>query len=235
MSNELLWLIMLLANFAIILAVYRFLGKLGLFIWIPISVILANIQVIKFVELGGITATLGNIIYASSFLVTDILSENYGKKDARKAVLIGFLAMGSMTLLMNMALVFQPSIIDESQEHLSFIFSLMPRIALASFVAYLLSQFHDVWAYSFWKKVKPSRGFIFMRNNLSTLVSQLIDSLVFSAIAFIGQVSWPIFIEIVLTTYVLKVLVALADTPLVYLANHWYTQSRIPQGEEGIE
>ncbi|MDA3850241.1 MAG: queuosine precursor transporter [Spirochaetaceae bacterium] len=232
MNNEFLWIIMLVANFAIILTVYKTLGKLGLFIWIPIAVILANIQVVKLIELGGITATLGNIIYASSFLVTDILSENYGKKEAKKAVIIGFLAMVSMTLLMNLALVFKPAAFDESQSHLQAIFSLMPRITLASFAAYWLSQLHDVWAYRFWMKKKPGRRFIFLRNNMSTLVSQLIDSLVFTAIAFGGLLEWAIFWEIVITTYVLKVIVAILDTPLVYLANHWFTQSRIPQDSE---
>ena len=91
-SNEILWLAMLLLNFAAILVIYRFFGRVGLYAWVPISVIVANIQVIKTIELFGISASLGNIVYATSFLATDILSENYGKKDAGKAVGIGFLS-----------------------------------------------------------------------------------------------------------------------------------------------
>ena len=90
MNNEILWLVMLLANFFLIILAYKLFGKWGLIMWIPISVIVANIQVIQTVELFGLVATLGNIVYASSFLVTDILSENYGKKEAQKAVWIGF-------------------------------------------------------------------------------------------------------------------------------------------------
>ena len=73
--NELLWLLMLVVNFGAILVVYRLFGKIGLFIWVPIAAITANIQVLKTVEIFGLTATLGNIVYATSFLVTDILSE----------------------------------------------------------------------------------------------------------------------------------------------------------------
>ncbi len=80
LSNESLWFLLLFVNFTAILIAYRFFGKLGLYIWIPIATILANIQVLKMVDLLSIGVTLGNITYASSFLVTDILSENYGKK-----------------------------------------------------------------------------------------------------------------------------------------------------------
>ena len=85
MQNEILWLAMLLANFFLIILAYKLFGKWGLIMWIPISVIVANIQVIQTIQLFGFVATLGNIVYASSFLVTDILSENYGKKEAKKA------------------------------------------------------------------------------------------------------------------------------------------------------
>ena len=85
-GNELLWIVMLLLNFAGILVMYRLFGRIGLYAWVPIAVIIANIQVIKTVQLFGLTSSLGNIVYATSFLATDILSENYGKKDAGKAV-----------------------------------------------------------------------------------------------------------------------------------------------------
>ena len=84
--NELYWLLMLLANFGLIMLSYRFFGKSGLLIWIPIAAIIANIQVIQSIELFGLAATLGNIVYATSFLVTDILSEKYGRKEANRAV-----------------------------------------------------------------------------------------------------------------------------------------------------
>lgn len=222
MQNELLWLAMLLANFLLIILAYRLFGKWGLIMWIPISVIVANIQVIQTVELFGLAATLGNIVYATSFLVTDILSENYGKEEAKKAVWIGFFSLISMTLLMNLALQFHPlegdAFAATAHEATSTLFSLMPRIAVASLAAYLLSQRHDVWAYHFWKKRFPGENQIWIRNNLSTGISQLIDSAVFVIIAFAGVFESNVLLEIFLTTYVLKFVVAVADTPFVYWA-----------------
>jgi len=222
MQNELLWLAMLLANFLLIILGYRLFGKWGLIMWIPISVIVANIQVIQTVKLFGLAATLGNIVYATSFLVTDILSENYGKQEAKKAVWIGFFSLISMTLLMNLALEFIPLAGDDfagvAHDATSTIFSLMPRIAVASLTAYLLSQRHDVWAFHFWKKRFPKDRHLWLRNNLSTMISQLIDSLVFVLIAFWGVYERSILFEIFLTTYFLKWIVAAADTPFVYWA-----------------
>lgn len=219
--NITLWFIMLIINFAAIMLAYRLFGKLGLFIWIPISVIVANIQVVKTVEIFGFIATLGNIVYATSFLVTDILSENYGKKDASKAVGIGFFSLISMTVLMQFALRFIPHESDFAQGSLQTIFGIMPRIALGSLAAYALSQLHDVWAYNKLKAKHPGKKFIWLRNNASTMVSQLIDSIVFTLIAFAGVFEFPVLIEILITTYLFKWIVAAADTPFIYLARSW--------------
>lgn len=205
-----------------IMLAYRLFGKWGLIMWIPVSVIVANIQVVQTIELFGFAATLGNVVYATSFLVTDILSENYGKKEAQKAVWIGFYSLIAMTILMNITLYFVPLGGDEFastvHESTSNIFKLMPRIAVASLIAYLLSQRHDVWAFHFWKNRYPKDNHLWLRNNLSTMISQLIDSLVFVAIAFYGVFETSILWEIFITTYFLKWLVALSDTPFVYWA-----------------
>ncbi len=222
MINELLWLILLLVNFAAILLAYRIWGRLGLFIWIPVAVMVANVQVTKTIELFGITATLGNIVYASSFLVTDILSENYGKKEAGRAVIIGFFALIMFTLLMNLALFFEPSSEDFAHESLSTIFGFLPRIMLASLVAYGISQSHDIWAFHFWKKKWPQTKHLWLRNNLSTMVSQLLDSVLFTLIAFYGVFSTGVVLEIMITTYLLKWIVAALDTPFVYLGKYMF-------------
>ncbi len=219
--NEWLWLAMLLINFFAIMISYRLWGRLGLYIWMPIAIIVANIQVTKTIQLFGFEATLGNIVYATSFLVTDILSENFGKKEARKAVGIGFFSLITMTILMNLALYFIPAASDFVQDSMKTIFSLMPRIALASLSAYGISQLHDIWAYDFWKKKFPSKGKLWIRNNLSTMVSQLLDTIVFTLIAFYGVFPKSVLFEIVITTYLLKWVVAVADTPFIYLAKYW--------------
>ncbi|MGB3211771.1 MAG: queuosine precursor transporter [Desulforhopalus sp.] len=230
-SNEFLWLLLLLANFSAILLSYRLFGKLGLYIWIPIATILANIQVLKMVDLLSIGVTLGNITYASSFLVTDILSENYGKKSARKAVFIGFFSLTATVIIMNIALIFRPNEFDFIQESLQNIFSLLPRIALASLIAYGVSQLHDVWAYSFWRNLFPEATFLWLRNNASTMVSQLLDSVIFTFIAFWGLLPQNEFVQILITTYVVKWVVAAIDTPFLYLARFMFNRSIINEDQ----
>lgn len=235
MANELWWLLLLVTNFAAILFIYRFMGRIGILIWIPIATIIANIQVLKTIELFGVTATLGNIVYATSFLVTDILSENYGKKSARSAVLIGFFSLITATVVMNIALGFLPSPEDFAQESLVTLFSILPRITLASLAAYGISQIHDIWAYQFWRKKLPASRYIWVRNNASTMVSQLIDTLIFNTIAFAGVFPWDIWWEINLTTYLLKWLVAGLDTPLVYIAARWFSRGKIRELETRLD
>lgn len=213
---------MLLLNFLAIMLAFRLWGRTGLFIWIPISVIIANIQVTKTVVLFGLEATLGNIVYATSFLATDILSECYGKKDAAKAVGMGFFSLVVMTVLMNVALAFIPAQSDFVQESMSTIFGLMPRIALGSLVAYVASQVHDIHAFDYWKRRKPGAKWLWLRNNASTMVSQLIDTLLFTLIAFYGVYGWDVLWQIMVTTYLLKWLVAAMDTPFMYLAQKWH-------------
>lgn len=229
LSNEALWFVLLLANFSAILLAYRLFGKIGLFIWIPVATILANIQVLKMVDLLSIGVTLGNITYASSFLVTDILSENYGKKSARKAVYIGFFSLAATVLIMNIALKFTPNEFDFIQESLKNIFAILPRIAFASLVAYGISQLHDVWAYNFWKNKLPGSKFLWLRNNASTMVSQLLDSVIFTFIAFWGLLPQAEFIQILITTYVLKWIVAAIDTPFLYIARMMFNRKWVSE------
>lgn len=221
MTNILLWILLLVVNFGLILIAYRLFGKVGLYCWMAIAAILANIQVLKTVELFGMVATLGNIIYGTSFLATDILAENHSKKEARRGVWIGFFSLISTVIIMSICLWFVPHESDFAQESLATIFSIMPRIAIASLIAYWISNMHDIWAYNFWRKKFAGFQNIWLRNNLSTITSQLIDSIIFCSIAFIGVFEWNVFWQIFITTYVLKVIVAGLDTPFVYLAAKW--------------
>lgn len=228
MSNEVLWLIMAAVNFAAILTVYRFFGATGLFAWMVLAAVTANVQVVKTVEIFGLTATLGNIVYASSFLATDILSENHGAATARKGIGLGFAGIVFFTVAMQLALLFEPAAEDFAHSGMAAIFAILPRITLASLAAYLVSQFHDVWAYALWKRKFPSTRYLWLRNNLSTIVSQFIDSIVFTSIAFFGVFSARVFFEILLTTYLLKLVIALLDTPFLYVARRWSDKERIP-------
>lgn len=226
MSNTILWFVMMAANFAFIMFAFRRWGRIGLLVWIPISCIVANIQVTKNVVLFGFEATLGNIVYSTSFLATDMLSEFYRKEDAKQAVGFGFFALVSMTVLMQLAILFVPSQTDIVDPSLKTVFGLMPRIAIGSLVAYLLSNYHDVWSYSFWRRRTNGRH-LWIRNNFSTFVSQLIDTLVFTFIAFYGVYESNVLIQIMASTFLLKWIVALADTSMIYLARHWVEKGMI--------
>ncbi|MBA7479839.1 queuosine precursor transporter [subsurface metagenome] len=215
--NNLLWVGFILADLSLSILVYRFFGKFGLYALIVASIITANIQVLKTVQLFGLVATLGNILYGSIFLATDILSEVYGKKAARRGVWLGFIGMTLMTLWMQIGLKFIPDVSDFAQDALSTIFGLMPRVAAGSMVAYLISQHHDVFAFHFWKNRTRGR-FLWLRNNASTMVSQAIDSIIFCAIALWGLFDIKTWFQILATTYFLKWFVAAIDTPFIYLA-----------------
>lgn len=219
LSNEILWILLLAVNFVGILLAYRLFGLVGLFSWIALATLIANIQVSKTIELFGLTATLGNIVYAGTFLATDIISERYGPKVARRAVWLGFFAIVVATGLMQLALLFVPAPSDTMHEGLAAVFSVLPRIAGASLLAYVVSQRHDVWAFQFWKNRFP--GPLWLRNNMSTIVSQLIDSVIFTIAAFLGVFPTLVLVEIIVSTYLLKAAVAILDTPFLYIAVHW--------------
>ncbi|MBA2173929.1 queuosine precursor transporter [Halobacillus locisalis] len=221
MSNELLWILFALINFTLLLTMYRLFGKSGLFVWIGMSTVLANIQVVKTIEIFGLNATLGNIVYGTAFLATDILNEKYGKKEARKAVWMGFSTLILLTVIMQLALRFQPSENDIAQPALETLFGIVPSIAIGSLIAYIVSQYFDVWLYARLKRVFTSDRTLWIRNNGSTMVSQLLDSAIFCAIAFYGLYPFDVWLEIFLTTYLIKFVVAAIDTPFLYIAKRW--------------
>ena len=217
MSNELLWVIFALVNFTLFLLVYKFFGKLGIFIWIVLATILANIQVTKMIYLFGFDATLGNIMYGTIFLATDVLNEIFGKKEAKKAVFVGFFVMIITVIIMTIAINFIPHPDDFAQDSLQTIFGYMPRILLASLSAFIVSQLIDVYVFDKIKTKLPENKFLWVRNNLSTMFSQAVDTLIFVPIAFLGTVSTEVLIGLIISTYVIKVIVAALDTPFIYL------------------
>ncbi len=207
-----------LVNFALFLACYRFFGKNGLYAWIGAAVVLANIQVVKTIEMLGLVMTLGNTIYATIYLTTDLLNEKYGYKEARKAVWFGFFILLMSMVVMQMVLYFEPQEGDIGQGPMEVIFGLMPRIALGSVTAYLLSQTLDVLIFKRLREKFPGRGQLWIRLNGSTVVSQLLDTLTFCFIAFAWVYPWNVWWEIAFTTYLIKFIVSIAATPVAYIA-----------------
>ena len=221
MFNEIFGLIFVLINFSLVLLMYRMFGKTGLFVWVGFSTVLCNLQVIKSIEIFGMTATLGNSMYATAFLVTDIINERYGKNEAKKAVWLGFFTLIAMTLIMQMVLVFHPGAEDISQSSLENIFGLLPQLAIASLAAYITSQYTDVLIFSAIRKRFPKDSQFWIRNNGSTLISQLLDTLVFTSIGFWGIYSLDVWFQIFMTTYILKAVISIIGTPFGYAAKRF--------------
>ena len=116
-------------------------------------------------------------------------------------------------------LLFTPNGNDFISPSLNTVFGLVPRISLASIAGYLLSQNIDVFLYHFlWEKTGSGRAKLWLRNNGSTLISQAIDTVVFTTLAFYGTYPTEVFLSILLSTYFFKAVVALLDTPFAYLA-----------------
>jgi queuosine precursor transporter len=212
--NEAYFILMSLVSLGFMLFAFR-LGKTWVIGMIAVNAVLMNIFVIKGMYLFGLAATGGNVLYASIFLGTDLLSEHYGSKEARQAVMTGFLASLFFIVMSQFILKFTPADYDFAQGALKTILTLTPRIVAGSMIAYLISQNLDVWLFHRIKE-KTHGKYLWLRNNGSTWVSQAIDSVVFTLIAFWGV--FPDIWQIILFTYIIKIIVAAVDTPFLYLS-----------------
>ena len=224
LNTFVLCLIMLFFCFFSILIFLKLFGIVGLYVYSALAVIGGNIQVLKQVDFfySPEPVALGTVLFASTFLCTDILSEHFGREKANKNVLIGFVSFLFMTIIMLITIGFNPSTDDWAQESLSNIFTPLSRFFIASMIAYLLSQYFDVWIYNFLKKLTINK-YLWLRNNLSTILSSLIDNTIFSLLAWIILNPNPEFLYKVITTYILgtyflRILIALIDTPFLYLS-----------------
>jgi uncharacterized integral membrane protein (TIGR00697 family) len=205
---------------------YKLFGKIGLFIWMAIGVILANIAVMKTVKIFGMVTALGNVIYSSLFLTTDILNENYSKKEAQKAVWIGFFVLISVTILMQITINFIPDESDFLSEHITAIFDFLPRITVASLTAYMISQTFDVFLFANFKKIYKGK-YLWFRNNSSTIISQFIDTIIFTLIAFVGIFSWFVILQIFITSMIMKLVISFCDTPFIYWARSIHDKNKV--------
>lgn len=223
--NELILLCSVVLIFGAVLLAYRLFGNTGLYAMTAVATILSNIEVLILVNAFGMEQTLGNVLFASTFLITDILSENTGKKAANKAVLVGIFASLFFVVLSSSWLLYIPSENDWVMPSIREIFTATPRMVLASMAVYALSQFFDVWLYHKWwnfseKRCGNRRAFLWLRNNGSTLISQLVNTVLFNVAAFAGTEGYDakLILSIIAAGYVIYVVTSLLDTPAVYIA-----------------
>ena len=231
------WISFLIFCLFTILILLKLFGEIGMYIYTVIAVICGNIQVLKIVEfpIFDNPIALGTILFSTTFLTTDILTEYYGIKFARKNILIGFVGFLLMTLIMLYTLGFTPLSINNSsaeyswalstQSNLLGIFMPLPNFFAASMIAYLFSQYFDVW---FYEKISylTDKKFLWLRNNISTMTSSLLDNTFFSMFAWIIFNPDPldfntVLFTFILGTYVLRIVIAILDTPFIYLAKYF--------------
>ena len=223
MMNEILLIGSLIFIYGMALLGYKLFGKTGLYCISAAATILANIEVLIMIKAFGAEQTLGNVLFAVTFLITDILSECEGKKAADKAVYTSFFASIFFLVLSQSWLHYVPSESDWASPAIRTIFSNTPRMIIASLAVYGISQLFDVWLYhKIWdmssKKSGNRRSFLWLRNNGSTLVSQLINTFLFTLFAFYGTYGLSQIISIFISSYVIYIFTSLLDTPVVYLA-----------------
>ena len=196
-----------------------FAGLLAVFVTF---VVLTNTVGVKLFTLFGTTLPVSIIWYPLTFLVTDVVSEVYGARRARFLVIMGF-AMSLLLLGFSLIGIALPasSFYPLAQDYRN-IFGPVWRLLFASMAAYLLAQLVDVWLFHFWKRVTRGRH-LWLRNNASTIVSQLVDSVTVNTIflynnpdVFTGTTRD--LVGIILGVYLVKVVIAAADTPFCYLA-----------------
>ncbi len=214
--NEVLFIGTLLLSLSLILLAAR-LGREWLLGLVVIYLLVANLFASKLSLVFGFTTSLAIPLYAAIFLATDTLAEHFGKKEAFKAVWLGFLAqvcLAAFGFMLARATPLDMPATKAVSDALSTVFGFIPRIVAGSFIAYLVSQNFDVWFYH-WLKRRTDGKHLWLRNCISTTISQGIDTCVFLLIAFLGAI--PHLGAFILTTWLIKIAIALIDTPFIYV------------------
>lgn len=175
--------------------------------------IISNIIAGKIIKINNLIGPAAVLCYALTFVITDTIGELWGKERTKYVVTLGFFSSVIAAIMIKLALLLPAAPFWENQNEFELILGNNIRIVLASMVAYLVSQYHDIWAFHFWKDITKGKH-LWIRNNLSTCISQLIDTAIFITIAFYGT-NTPL-LNLILGQYALKLIIAICDTPLVY-------------------
>lgn len=217
MPNEVLFLIEIVVTFGGLLLVNRFLGKEGVIAWVAIASILANIITAKNVDAFGMTYTLGTVMFASTFLATDILTERFGVKSAKKGVLVGMTGTIVFIIASQIALLYTPSVIDYADSPMRTLFSLNLRISISSLVMYFIANMADVYLYQVLKDKMQGKK-MWVRNNVATILCNTLENFLFMFGAFWGIFSNKDILIMAVSTSLVEIIAAILDTPFLYIA-----------------
>ena len=206
----------IIVTFSLVVLIERLFKKEGLYVWLSIATILANLTVCKMIDVFSFTTSLGNVLFASTFLATDIMSEKYGKKDAKKGVYISIFSSITFIIITQLTLIFIPSSDDVVNEAMKTLFSISIRTMTASMVMFFISNMADIHLYNKLKEKYPNK--LWLRNNISTILCNCLENYFFNTLAFIGIFSMNVIISIATTTTIIEIVIALCDTPFLYLS-----------------
>ena len=228
-NQELLWVLTVVYDLGLAILLYRFFGKHGLYTAVVLGIVLGNLQGGKVSELEffghSFTVSMGAILYSGIYFATDVLNEKFGRAEANRAVMLGFVANVAVMITLVLSVQFKPSNITgsalEVHKAISTLAIYSPAFVIGSLTAYLISQTFDVW---FFHKIKSYTGEskLWLRNNLSTITSQLLDTMIYQFTWVIATgMEWKVAFLLAATKYVFKVLMALVDTVFIYWVRKW--------------
>ena len=179
-----------------------------------VSLIIANVVASKIVSFWGLVVPAAIVAYPVTFLITDVIGEIWGKDEANRTVKIGFICQIFSLILITLAIMLPVAPFADNQLEFKSILGQSFRCVLASLIAYICSQSWDVFVFHKLKNINGEKH-KWLRNNLSTMTSQIIDTAIFITIAFWGSV--PNIITMILSQYLVKLVYALLDTPFFYI------------------
>ncbi len=217
MNNVLLIFINIIVTFSFVILIEKIFKKEGLYVWTAIALIMANILECQTIGLfNGFTSTCGNVLFASVFLATDIMSEKYGPKYSKKAIKISVFAMIVFIVIMQIGLLFVPDSTDMAHDSMSVLFSLNLRISISSILMFYISNNLDIFLFEKIKKKLPNK--LWVRNNVATIISNVLENYFFIFIAFVGLYDISTMLNIATTISIVEIIIALCDTPFLYIS-----------------
>ena len=212
--NELLFFLSIAAAFTSVVAVARLFGKAGLYAWIGIAVVLANLLIPKVVVLFGFEVNLGSVMFSSLFLATDILSERFGLKESRKAVYIALIADLLFIAVTQVGVLFTPSEMDIVQPAMKELFTIELRVTSASVLMMFLANLADVYLFEAMRR--RSEKNLWLRNNICTILCNCTENFLFVLLAFLGIFTFGECMALAAVGCVIEIIISLCDTPFVY-------------------
>lgn len=187
------------------------LGKEALIVWVTVQALIANLFVLKQINLFGFDVTAADAFAIGSLLGLNLLQEYFGKEYAKKATWICFFFMVFFALISQFHLFFHPSQYDFSHSAFETILSVTPRLLFASMTVFFVVQQFDIRFFNFLKNALPSASFS-LRTAIALVVSQFVDTVLFSMLGLYGIVSSVV--DIMIVSFIIKLIVILLSTPI---------------------